>query len=324
MPRTSRPILDALGLDVGSSLQLQNKVDIDILRHGQYRRKLMATESRLKDPRLKEVEERRKKKQDDAALAELEAVANGEAVAMKAMEKIGSRPSAKTRPLRSEPLPFASDSKELTVQSSLQLKQTQDALEQVEKPKKKSKGKGDGKSKEGKQQSRVENTKTQSLACSSNESWNSSWPNAAGGTWDMRPAEPTTANIHHQSQEMWYAHGQSQRQQERNFPARYDRTPSPPSRPMSPTMEGYRRMAAMLQHVQGGQQGWQMQGGLESWGAGQGGGYYKQSGQAWDAPDDCSQQHLNRMLPNQLHLTQFEPIEYGVRGGGEMDEFGDM
>eukprot|EP00931_Biecheleriopsis_adriatica_P029792 TRINITY_DN1762_c0_g1_i3.p1 TRINITY_DN1762_c0_g1~~TRINITY_DN1762_c0_g1_i3.p1 ORF type:complete len:314 (-),score=80.16 TRINITY_DN1762_c0_g1_i3:97-1038(-) len=311
MPPSSRPLLEALQIIVPLGL-LDGEVDVAKLRLAQYQRN-----DEDMDQQLKEVAERRR----------LKAAAAAAAVAAEATKSRVPTPGTQSKKQKLK--------EELTAQRRLQPLREQEASEMADKPQKRSQGKGRSKGKEGRMQMPMEKSKRHTSASNASENWNSS-RQRAGGSWEMHPTKPIPTCVDRQPQEICGANGQSQQQhtQQHDSPARYDRTPSPESRAMPPTREGYLRMEKLLQEAQWTQscklyqqeqQSWQ------SWKTCDD----KQSMWSWERDGhtentvvqetgvDC-QRVLNEMLGKQLHLTQFEPIEYGVRGSAGMQCNEDM
>eukprot|EP00931_Biecheleriopsis_adriatica_P029790 TRINITY_DN1762_c0_g1_i1.p1 TRINITY_DN1762_c0_g1~~TRINITY_DN1762_c0_g1_i1.p1 ORF type:complete len:314 (-),score=77.83 TRINITY_DN1762_c0_g1_i1:97-1038(-) len=311
MPPSSRPLLEALQIIVPLGL-LDGEVDVAKLRLAQYQRN-----DEDMDQQLKEVAERRRLKAAAAAAA--------------AEAATSPVPALGTQSQKQKP------KEKLTAQRQLQPMRQQEASEMTDKPQKRSHGKGRSEGKEGRMRMSGKMSKKHTSASQAIESWNSSWQGAEGN-WEMHPTKPIPTCVDHQLQEMCGANGQSQQQQQHtqqhDSPARYDRTPSPESRAMPPTMEGFVRMEKLLHEARWIQHGKQYQQERQSW---QSWKTYDDEWSKWsrerdghtentvvqETGVDC-QRVLNEMLGKQLHLTQFEPIEYGVRGSAGMQCNEDM
>eukprot|EP00931_Biecheleriopsis_adriatica_P033136 TRINITY_DN1924_c0_g2_i2.p1 TRINITY_DN1924_c0_g2~~TRINITY_DN1924_c0_g2_i2.p1 ORF type:complete len:350 (+),score=77.08 TRINITY_DN1924_c0_g2_i2:170-1219(+) len=344
------PLLDALSI---MSLQCKDDLVVDVhkLRFEKYQCK----ESGL-DPRLKEVLKRRQEKQN-AAAAELEAMANTETFAMQARKHRGSQHNTKkVRPLhelfqsksnskdeevsassvsRQDQLQKEHDSQKqtpkqvpMTTQRPMQSEREQGASEKRETSKKKAKtNKTKSRGEDGTTLLANEKSQLQGPSNIVIEPWRTHWQNEEG---DLKnhPSEQSLTTC--KSQEMWNACGQNQQNKyaqkqhdhlQQQLPhgslARYDRTPSPPPRMMSPTAEGCRRMELLLQQQAQPRQHYDGQQQQLSW-------------QSWEACDDsqgfwsCQEGDLGRAFRKTLHLTQFQPIQYGVRGDDGLEDLGDM
>eukprot|EP00931_Biecheleriopsis_adriatica_P033135 TRINITY_DN1924_c0_g1_i2.p1 TRINITY_DN1924_c0_g1~~TRINITY_DN1924_c0_g1_i2.p1 ORF type:complete len:338 (+),score=69.76 TRINITY_DN1924_c0_g1_i2:96-1109(+) len=331
-------LLDALSI-ITTQYQDDLVVDVHKLRFEKYQVK----DSDL-DPRLKEVLERRQQKQN-AAEAELEAIANAEALAMQPRklrcELFLSQSNSKdvkastTSVSRQNQLQKGYKSQKqapkevVMAQRPMQSEQEQVASEKAATPKKepkikKDKSRGEG----GKIRSANKKSQLQVSANIAVETWNTLWQDAEGN-WATHPSEQFLTT--YDSQETWNAHGQNQQhqyaqeqhdhpqQQLHHYVARYDRTPSPAPRVTTPTAEGCRRMEFLLQEAQH-RQHYDGQQQHLSW-------------QSWEACDFSNRQlsgqsleagDLSRMHRKKIHLVQFQPIQYGVRGNDGPEDFGDM
>eukprot|EP00931_Biecheleriopsis_adriatica_P049528 TRINITY_DN28657_c0_g1_i1.p1 TRINITY_DN28657_c0_g1~~TRINITY_DN28657_c0_g1_i1.p1 ORF type:complete len:337 (-),score=68.29 TRINITY_DN28657_c0_g1_i1:9-1019(-) len=324
MPCVESKLIDALMITAPPKLQAR-KFGIASRHHRSYRMTLGNS-----DQWLKEVAERREQKQrDKAAHEELEDMAKGDVSVMEMMNRSDVESLQKEATVQSS---LPSSRPELGKCPSQEQKPRAVAVQQAEKDvpgksKQQAPGARRGRGRAKRLPSR--NCNEQGLPDGTYKDCNASWQ-PAYGNWETQPAQPSQSP---NCSWAWHANTWIQQADHDSSPARYDRTPSPPSprRQTWYTDEGHTRMANLLQQMQQTQHtqfafGCQFQGGgcigyhqAGSQEIASNSNIYlqQQSPQPWQA--ECCNRSLQpstgdgKTCGNRMQLVEFQPFEYGTR-----------